>query len=53
MGIGPANIILDDSVQWPQIRILGPGYSKTMNLDHDGDTLGLAIHDAANAMKKR
>lgn len=52
MGIGPANIILDDSVGNEQLRILGPGYSKTMNLDHDGDTLGLAIHDAANAMRK-
>jgi hypothetical protein len=52
MGIGPANIILDDSVGNEQLRILGPGYSKTMNLDHDGDTLGLAVHNAANAMRK-
>ena len=52
MGIGPANIILDDSVGNEQLRILGPGYSKTMNLDHDGDTMGLAIHNAANAMRR-
>lgn len=52
IGIGPANLILDDSVGNSQLRILGPGYSKTMKLDHDGDIMGIAIHNAARAMKK-
>lgn len=52
IGIGPANIILDDSVGNAQLRIMGPGYSATMNMDQDGDILGIAIHNAANAMKK-
>ena len=51
-GIGPANLILDDSVGPGQSRELGPVYSKTMNEDHDGDIKGLAIDNAGNAMKK-
>lgn len=52
VGIGPANLILDDNVGDSQLRVLGPGFSKTMNLDHDGDILGIAIHNAANAMRR-
>lgn len=52
MGTAAANLILDDAVGPNQLRALSPLYSALMNLDHDGDAMGIAIRNATRAMKK-
>jgi hypothetical protein len=52
VGVGPTNLILDETVGTGQERLFSPLGAVLRNQDQDGDGTSAAIHNEFNAMRK-